>query len=114
MNTLDTARCDTVRRLFAAFVAQHPDVVEPMLTSDFTFSSPRDDHIDRSTYFQHCWPKERMFRDIHIEHLVADGDDIIVGYRAEKIAGGSFRNVEMFHFSGDRIAAVNVYFGRSL
>ena len=81
MNSLETARCDTVKRLFAAYVAQHPDTVDPMLTQDFTFSSPRDDHIDRKRYFEHCWPKEKVFRDIHIEHLVADGDDVIVGYR---------------------------------
>jgi ketosteroid isomerase-like protein len=114
MNSLENARCDTVKRLFAAYLAQHPDIVDPMLTGDFTFSSPRDDHIDRKSYFEHCWPKEKVFRDIHIEHLVADGDDVIVGYRAEKTDGGSFRNIELIRFAGDRIAEVNVYFGRSL
>jgi len=114
MNSLENARCNTVKRLFAAYVAQHPDTVDPMLTQDFTFSSPRDDHIDRKRYFEHCWPKEKVFRDIHIEHLVADGDDVIVGYRAEKMDGASFRNVELIRFAGDRIAEVNVYFGRSL
>ena len=114
MNSLENARCDTVKRLFAAYVAQHPDSVGPMLTRDFTFSSPRDDHIDREQYFEQCWPKEKAFRDIHIEHLVADGDDVIVGYRAEKMDGASFRNVELIRFAGDRIAEVNVYFGRNL
>ncbi|MBB5571843.1 MULTISPECIES: nuclear transport factor 2 family protein [Rhizobium] len=114
MSTLDTARCDTVRRLYAAYVAQHPDVVRPMLTSDFTFSSPRDDHIDRDQYFRHCWPKEKVFRAIHIEHLVPDRDEVIVGYRAEKMDGDSFRNVEVIRFTGDRIAEVNVYFGRNV
>ncbi len=85
-----------------------------MLTSDFTFSSPRDDHIDRDQYFKHCWPKEKVFRAIHIEHLVPDRDEVIVGYRAEKMDGGSFRNVEMIRFTGDRIAEVNVYFGRNV
>lgn len=55
-----------------------------------------------------------MFRDIHIEHLIADGDEVIVGYRAEKMDGSSFRNVELIRFAGDRIAEVNVYFGRSI
>lgn len=31
MSSLETARCDTVRRLFTAYVAQHPDLVDPML-----------------------------------------------------------------------------------
>ncbi len=107
-------RLDAVRRLFAAYLAQRPDLVAPMLTDGFTFSSPRDDHIDRATYFERCWPKEKVFREIHIEHLIADGDTVIVGYRAEKLDGGSFRNVELMRFAADRIAAVDVYFGRSL
>ncbi|TIX89811.1 nuclear transport factor 2 family protein [Rhizobium sp. P44RR-XXIV] len=114
MNSLEASRCDTVRRLFAAYVAQHPDIVEPMLAPDFTFSSPRDDHIDRRRYFEHCWPREKVFRDIHIEHLIADGGEVIVSYRAEKMDGGSFRNVELIRFAGDRIAEVNVYFGRNI
>jgi ketosteroid isomerase-like protein len=114
MSTLETARCDTVRRLYTAYVAQHIDVVSPMLTSDFTFSSPRDDHIDRNRYFELCWPKQKVFRAIHIEHLVSDGDEVIVGYRAEKMDGSSFRNMEMFRFTGDKITEVNVYFGRNV
>jgi ketosteroid isomerase-like protein len=114
MNSLETVRCDTVRRLFAAYIAQRPELVAPMLAPDFTFSSPRDDHIDRQRYFEHCWPKERVFRDIHIEHLIDDGDEVIVSYRAEKMDGGSFRNVELIRFAADRIAEVNVYFGRNI
>lgn len=114
MSSVETVRCDTVRRLFAAYVAQRPELVDPMLALDFTFSSPRDDHIDRKRYFEHCWPKEKVFREIHIEHLVADGDEVIVSYRAEKMDGGSFRNVELIRFAGDRIAEVNVYFGRNI
>lgn len=114
MNSLEAARCDTVRRLFAAYLAQRADIVDPMLAPDFTFSSPRDDHIDRQRYFERCWPKEKVFRDINIEHLVADGDEVIVSYRAEKMDGNSFRNVELIRFTGDEIAEVNVYFGRSI
>lgn len=107
-------RDEIVRNLYAAYVGQRPDIAGRMLTDDFTFSSPRDDHIDRTTYFERCWPKEKIFRDIHIEHLAADGDEVFVGYRAEKVDGGSFRNVEMIRFEGDRVAEVTVYFGRSL
>jgi len=114
MSSLEDGRCDTVRRLFAAYVAQHPDIADPMLAPDFTFSSPRDDHISRQRYFEHCWPKQKAFRDIHIEHLIADGDEVIVSYRAEKMDGNSFRNVELIRFAGDKIAEVNVYFGRDI
>ncbi|MBX4908241.1 MULTISPECIES: nuclear transport factor 2 family protein [Rhizobium] len=108
------SRQQTVRDLYTAYLADRKDLVGAMLTEDFTFSSPRDDHIDRATYFERCWPKEPVFRAIHIEFLSVDGDEAVVRYRAEKLDGTSFANMESIRFRGDRIASVEVYFGRNL
>jgi hypothetical protein len=35
-----------------------------------------------------------------------------VRYRAVKRDGGAFRNMESLRFEGDRLASVEVYFGR--
>ncbi|EJT07001.1 nuclear transport factor 2 family protein [Rhizobium sp. CCGE 510] len=113
MNDMRT-RQQTVRDLYAAYLQDRKDKVDAMLTQDFTFSSPRDDHIDRTTYFERCWPKEPFFRDIHIEFLAIDGDEAVVRYRAEKRDGGSFCNMESLHFRRDKIVSVEVYFGRNL
>ncbi|GGD77274.1 MULTISPECIES: nuclear transport factor 2 family protein [Rhizobium] len=114
MSDMRTSREQTVRHLYAAYLDDRKDMVGAILTEDFTFSSPRDDHIDRATYFERCWPKEPVFRDFHIEFLAIDGDEAVVRYRAEKLDGGSFRNIESFRFRGDKIASVDVYFGRNL
>ncbi|MDR9776862.1 nuclear transport factor 2 family protein [Rhizobium hidalgonense] len=113
MNDMRT-RQQTVRDLYAAYLDDRKDKVVTMLTEDFTFSSPRDDHIDRATYFERCWPKQPLFRAIHIEFLAVDGDEAAVRYRAEKLDGESFANMESLRFRGDRIASVEVYFGRTL
>ncbi|EJC78452.1 hypothetical protein Rleg4DRAFT_0019 [Rhizobium leguminosarum bv. trifolii WSM2297] len=113
MNDMRT-RQQTVRDLYAAYLDDRKDKVVAMLTEDFTFSSPRDDHIDRATYFERCWPKEPFFRAIHIEFLAIDGDEAAMRYRAEKLDGESFANMESLRFRGDRIASVEVYFGRTL
>ncbi|ABC90004.1 hypothetical conserved protein [Rhizobium etli CFN 42] len=113
MNDMRTKQ-QTVRDLYAAYLEDRKDIVGAMLTEDFTFSSPRDDHIDRATYFERCWPKEPFFRAIDIEFLAVDGDEAAVRYRAEKLDGGSFGNMESLRFRGDRIASVEVYFGRTL
>jgi ketosteroid isomerase-like protein len=102
----------TVRGLFAAYLANRKDEVSDMLTEDFTFSSPRDDHIDKATYFERCWPQPPVFRAIHIERVSLEDNEALVRYRAEKLDGGAFRNVEVIRFHGDRIASVEVYFGR--
>ena len=103
----------TVRGLFAAYLANRKDEVSDMLTEDFTFSSPRDDHIDKATYFERCWPQPPAFRAIHIERVSLEDNEALVRYRAEKLDGGAFRNVEVIRFHGDRIASVEVYFGRA-
>ncbi|MBB4194181.1 ketosteroid isomerase-like protein [Rhizobium aethiopicum] len=107
-------REQAVRDLYAAYLADRKDIAGAMLTEDFTFSSPRDDHIDRAAYFERCWPKDPLFRAIYIEFLAVNGDEAVVRYRAEKLDGTSFANMESLRFRGDRIAAVEVYFGRNL
>lgn len=102
----------TVRGLFAAYLANRKDEVSDMLTDDFTFSSPRDDHIDKAAYFERCWPQPPAFRAIHIERISLEDNEALVRYRAEKQDGGAFRDVEVIRFHGDRIASVEVYFGR--
>jgi ketosteroid isomerase-like protein len=114
MSDMRTSREQSVRHLYAAYLDDRKDIVGAMLTEDFTFSSPRDDHIDRATYFERCWPKEPVFRGFDIEFLAIDGDEAVIRYRAEKRDGGSFRNIESLRFRGDKIASVDVYFGRSL
>lgn len=114
MNAMDSSRKQIVRDLYAAYLDDRKDIVGAMLTEDFTFSSPRDDHIDRTAYFERCWPKEPVFGHFDIEFLAIDGDEAVVRYRAEKRDGASFRNMESFRFRGERIASVEVYFGRNL
>lgn len=105
-------RENTIRGLYAAYVEGRKDLVLPMLSADFTFSSPRDDHIGRDAYFERCWPAEPPFRAIEIEYLTISGDEAAVRYRAVKHDGSAFRNMESFRFDGGTITSVDVYFGR--
>ncbi len=109
---IESQRSEMVRALYAAYVDGRKDIVGTMLTADFTFSSPRDDHIDRETYFRRCWPEPPPFTAMEIEYLGIAGDEAVVRYRAVKRDGGAFRNMEALRFEGDRLASVEVYFGR--
>ena len=114
MDTTARDRAAMLRALYAAYLDGRKDLVGEMLTENFTFSSPRDDHIGRDAYFERCWPREPAFRRFDIEFLAVEGDEAAVRYRAEKRDGGSFRNMESFRFEGGKIASVDVYFGRDL
>ena len=45
-----------MRRSYEAFARRDRATVESILSDDFTFTSPYDDHIDRSAFFERCWP----------------------------------------------------------
>jgi hypothetical protein len=100
-----------VRRLYAAFEAGDRNAQEAILAEDFTFTSPYDDHIDRSQYFARCWPNHTRIKAISIEQIAVQGTDAFVLYICEPKAGGRFRNVERLVFEGARLKAVEVYFG---
>jgi ketosteroid isomerase-like protein len=70
-----------VRRCFAAFRTADRAVMEAVLHPDFTFTSPRDDHIDRAAYF------------------------------GRGRAGAGFRNVERMSLRDGMIVATEVFFG---
>ncbi|WP_028749159.1 nuclear transport factor 2 family protein [Rhizobium mesoamericanum] len=114
MANSDSRREQIVRSLYEAYVRGRKDDAGAMLTEDFTFSSPRDDHIDRIAYFDRCWPEPPPFRAMEIEYLKIAEDEAVVRYRAEKRDGGAFRNMEVLRFRDERIASVDVYFGRNV
>jgi hypothetical protein len=109
-----TDRTDLVRRCFAAFAADRPEVVEAAVTEGFTFSSPPDPLLDREGFFARCWPNAGRIAGFSIVRLIEDGDEVVVTYEADRGDGGRFRNTEVFTFAGDRIDRQEVYFGWDL
>jgi ketosteroid isomerase-like protein len=85
---------DLVRRLFGAYQSKDRKVMEELLSDDFTFTSPYDYHIDRTAYFERCWPNSDRIRMHHLERIVQDGDEAFVLYDCETVSGDRFRNTE--------------------
>lgn len=102
---------DLVRRVFHAYQTADRSEIEPLLTEDFTFTSPYDDHIDRAAYFERCWPNAGTFEHFDLQQITFDGDACFVMYRGKRRQGGAFHNTERFEIAGDRIRAVEVFFG---
>jgi len=102
---------DLVRRCFAAYKTAARSEIEPLLSDEFTFTSPYDDHIDRATYFERCWPLAGTFEYHDLQILVEQGDACFVLYEGKAKSGAMFRNVELFQFGGDGIRSVEVFFG---
>ncbi|MEI5999692.1 nuclear transport factor 2 family protein [Paraburkholderia bengalensis] len=110
MNT-NTDVASLVRRCFAAY--QHKDraAIEALLADDFHFTSPQDDHIDRRTYFERCWPFSEQLESFRIEKLFCEGNEAFVRYACKPLHRAAFRNTEFFRVENGKIVEVQVYFG---
>ncbi len=103
-----------VRELFSAFLSNDRKALEDLLSDDFTFNSPRDDHISKAAYFERCLPGSAQIRAQHIEQLFEKGNQALVRYRAELTDGKQFRNTEYIRIEGNKIKEVDVYFGSNI
>jgi ketosteroid isomerase-like protein len=107
-------KIDIARQCYCAYETKDRKLLESLLAEDFVFSSPRDDYIDRATYFARCWPNSDKTRKFTFEFLAEQGPEVVVRYVLELTDGSRFRNMETLRFADDRISAVDVYFGRTI
>jgi SnoaL-like domain len=102
-----------VRRCFDTYRTVDRAAIEALLHDDFTFTSPRDDHIDRAAYFKRCWPAAGTFAFLDLKAVVLDGaGGCFVLYEGRAKTGAAFRNVEQLRFKDGLIVSAEVFFGR--
>jgi ketosteroid isomerase-like protein len=105
------SKADIARSMYDAYRTKNRALVERILTDDFTFTSPYDDAVDKATYFERCWPNNKLIKTHIVETIIEKGDEVFVLYKCIINEGKEFRNVECLTFEGDHICEVNVYFG---
>ncbi|WP_405585918.1 nuclear transport factor 2 family protein [Streptomyces sp. NBC_01092] len=103
---------DIVRAAFRHYQAQDREAAFPLYADDFTFTSPRDDHIDKAAFFERCFPTaDRMKEQRMLQVTPADAELVFAYYEYELAAGGRYRNVEAITVRDGLIREVQVYFG---
>lgn len=107
------SKADIVRALFAAYRSNDRKTVEDAFTDDFRFTSPYDDRIDKTSYFDRCWRNSGWIERHELERILVQGDEAFVTYECVAKGGKSFRNTEFFAFADDKINRIDVYFGAS-
>ena len=104
-------RLELARDVYRAFATGDRAAVERSLTDDFIFSSPLDVGLDRTGYFERCWPGAGLGQEFVFVRLVQSGDEVIVTYEVEHPDGHRGRNTEVLSFRGDQVCGTEVYFG---
>jgi ketosteroid isomerase-like protein len=104
-------KADTIRRIFAAYLANDRQFVENAFSDDFRFTSPYDDALDKPAYFERCWNNSDWIERHELEKIFVEGDEAFVTYRCIAKDGRTFRNTEFFVFDGNKVKRIDVYFG---
>jgi ketosteroid isomerase-like protein len=110
------AKADVVRSLVQSYLDQDATAAEQLLADDFTFSSPRDDHLDKATFFERCFPATTQLASHRLVDVVAtDGDDVFIRYEYESLQSGQrHSNVEVHTVRDGKVAGIQVFFGGRL
>ena len=102
-----------VRKWYAAWATKDWGSLDTLAADDFTFSSAAgDDHISKSAFKAQCWDTQNALIDrFDLQSVLGKGNEVFVKYVCWTKKGKVFRNVEHFTIKGDKIAALECYFG---
>ncbi|MGV9851714.1 nuclear transport factor 2 family protein [Streptomyces sp. NPDC003442] len=101
-----------VEAAFRYYRSQDREAALPLYADDFTFTSPQDDHIDKATFFEKCFPTADRLREQRLLHVTpADQELVFVCYEYELTTGDRHRNVEAITVRDGLIREVQVFFG---
>ena len=111
---METATADeaVVRGAFRAYRDQDVWAAESLYAAQFVFTSPQDDHIDRSAFLERCFPTADRFVDHTMLHVVDLGDhQVFVMYEYELPGGERYRNTEVITVHDAQLIETQVFFG---
>jgi ketosteroid isomerase-like protein len=100
-----------VRMAYDAFIRKDRTLMESLISDDFHFTSPYDDHIDREAFFETCWPGSEKIKDINVLSVGLSGEEVLVHYEVEMKDGSHFKNVDTFIIKDGMIVSQEAYFG---
>jgi ketosteroid isomerase-like protein len=102
----------TVKRALQAYLDKDRPAIEAVIADEYRFTSPRDNALDRDTYFARCWPASEVMTEMDLLHGTEDGELAWIVYEAT--IGTRFRNAELHRVRDGRIVETQVFFGWSL
>jgi ketosteroid isomerase-like protein len=114
MNEKASDQIEVVRDCYRAFESGDRELAERVIGERLRFHSPPDPELDRTGYFERCWPNAGQIEEFSFVRLFERGEEVFVTYEARRGDGSRFRNTEVLTVRDGRIAEVEVYFGWEL
>ena len=94
-----------------AFREQDASLALSLMADDFTFISPQDDHLDRDTWLERCFPTADHFDAPATTLQIVEIDGIVLHRYEYSVARQTYRNVEATLVQDGLVQVVEVYFG---
>ena len=94
-----------------AFHEQDRSAAEALMSDDFVFTSPQDDHIDKAAWLERCFPSADHFDSPGSTLEIVEVDGIVLHRYEYAVEGVRYRNAEALRVEDGRVREVEVYFG---
>lgn len=109
---MSLSNTEIVRAQFEAYLSQDRATAEKLLSKDLSFTSPQDDHINKTTFLDVCFPTANRLVSQTIVELVSAGDDgVFLLYEYVLKTGDRYRNAEFMTVRGGQVTEIQVFFG---
>lgn len=103
----------TIRQYYAAWEKGDWQALDSLVTANFTFSSPNDDHDSKSVFKTRCWvPNVKLIGHFDLQEIAGNGNDALVMYVLYIKNGKRIENIEHFHLRDGKVESVRCYFGQ--
>ncbi len=102
---------ETVLEFMRAYREQDERLALSLTADDFTFTSPQDDHLDRDTWLERCFPTADHFDAPATTLQIVEVDGVVLHRYEYTVAGRTYRNVEATRVEDGLVHEVEVYFG---
>ncbi len=109
---METSLTRLVENYFNAYETEDREVLEQLLSADFTYNSPQDTKISKAEYFSKCWLSSKSTPIYTIEKILENNHEVMVIYSCKTADGSAFRNVEFFTFEEDSVHSIDVFYGQ--
>ena len=107
----DPGGVEVVRAFVTAFQEQDRARAEALMAEDFVFTSPQDDHLDKATWLERCFPTADHFDSPSETLQLAEVDGVVLHRYEYRVDGVRWRNVEALRVENGQVRAAEVFFG---
>jgi ketosteroid isomerase-like protein len=107
----NTPNGKTIKAWYTAWEKRDWNLMTQILADGFTFSSPLNDHIKINAVKDVCWPNAGKIKNVDVQQMIMNGDDVLVMANGYNLDGKLFRNCDYFELKDGKITAYECFFG---